>query len=126
MSYHSGLRYQRGRGLGALFGGLIRGFAPIARLGLQAGKSLLKSNVVQNIGRSLLDSGKQALTNVAADFLEGKDIKQTAQEELDEAKRKIASTLRGSGHRKKRKKSCQPKICNVKRKKGSYNLFNDD
>jgi hypothetical protein len=127
MNYHSGLRYQRGRGLGALFGGLLRGFAPLARLGLNAGKKLLQSNVVKNIGTTLLDSGKQALTNIAADYLEGKDTSLTAQDELDQAKKRIASTLRGSGDRGKRRKSCTKSICSSKKTKrrGPYNLLND-
>ncbi|EFX62609.1 hypothetical protein DAPPUDRAFT_336709 [Daphnia pulex] len=47
--------------------------------------------------QSLQDVGKQAATNIAVDVLEGKNIKESAQEQLDEAKKKIASTLRGSG-----------------------------
>lgn len=38
MNFHAGARYQRGRGLGALFGGLLRGFAPLAKMGFNAGK----------------------------------------------------------------------------------------
>jgi hypothetical protein len=126
MNYHSGLRFQRGRGLGAIFGGLMRGFAPLARLGLNAGKRLLQSDVVKNIGSTLAETGRQAVTNIAADLLEGKNVGQTAQEELDNARRKIASTLRGSGYRKKRKKSCQKSICGAKRKKTNFNLLEDD
>jgi len=126
MNYHSGLRFQRGRGLGALFGGLMRGFAPLARLGLSAGKRFFQSDLAKNIGSTLVDSGRKAVTNIAADLLEGRNITQTAQDELEEAKRKIASTLRGSGYRKKRKKSCQKSICGAKKNKRSFNLLEDD
>lgn len=124
MNFHAGARYQRGRGLGALFGGLLRGFAPLARMGLSAGKKFLNSDIVRNIGSTLADSGRKAVTNIAADFLEGKNVSETAQNELTEAKRKIASTLRGSGKYKRKKKSCQKTIC--KSKKGKFNLLNGD
>lgn len=127
MSFHTGVRYQRGRGLGALFGGLLRGFAPLARMGLTAGKKLLQSNLAKNIGSTLAESGRKAVTNMAADFLEGKNVAQTAQEELSEAKKKIASTLRGSGYRGKRKRSsCQTQLCSKKRSKKKFNLLDDD
>jgi hypothetical protein len=38
LTYHSGLRFQQGRGLGSIFGAILRGLKPIAKLGLNAGK----------------------------------------------------------------------------------------
>lgn len=124
MNFHAGARYQRGRGLGALFGGLLRGFAPLARMGFNAGKKIINSDLVKNIGSTLADSGKKAITNMAADFLEGKNVSETAQHELNEAKRRIAGNLRGSGRNKRKRKSCQKSICGAK--KGKYNLLNGD
>lgn len=124
MNFHTGARYQRGRGLGALFGGLLRGFAPLARMGLSAGKRLINSDVVKNIGSTLADSGRKAVTNIAADFLEGKNVAQTAQEELAETRKRLASTLRGSG-KKRKKKSCQSSLCSIKKRR-RYNLLDDD
>lgn len=124
MNFHAGARYQRGRGLGALFGGLLRGFAPLAKLGLSAGKRFINSDLVKNIGSTLADSGRKAATNIAADFLEGRNVAQTAQEELAETRRKLAGTLRGSG-KKRKKKSCQPSICDINKKKKKYNLLDD-
>jgi hypothetical protein len=126
MNYHSGLRFQRGRGLGALFGGLLRGFAPIARLGLNAGKRFFQSDMAKNIGSTLMDTGKKVVTNLAADLLEGRNVSENAQEELNEARKKIASTIRGSGSRKRRKKSCQKRICGSKKRKGAFNLLEDE
>lgn len=123
MNFHAGARYQRGRGLGALFGGLLRGFAPLAKLGLNAGKRFINSDLVKNIGTTLADSGRKAVTNIAADFLEGKNVAQTAQEELAETRRKLAGTLRGSG-KKRKKKSCQTSLCAINKKK-KYNLLDD-
>jgi hypothetical protein len=127
MNFHAGARYQRGRGLGAIFGGLMKGFAPILSRGLAFGKKVLTSDLAKNIGNTLVESGTHAVKNLTADLLEGKDVTTSAQAELNEAKKKIASTLRGSG--KKRKKSCQKSICAVKKKKQrrtQFNLLEDD
>ena len=128
MNYHSGLRYQRGRGLGSLFSGLFKGFAPLARLGFSAGKKLLSSDLVKNVTSSALESGKPALKNITADLLEGKDVSQTAREELANAKKKLAGTLRGSGKHRKRKyqQKQKPKRKTTKRQKLKYNLLDDD
>jgi len=127
MNFHSGLRYQRGRGFGSLFSGLLRGFAPLARLGFSAGKKLLSSDLVKNVTSSALDSGKQALKNITADLLEGKDIAQTAKQELFDAKKKIAGTLRGSGkiQTRKRKKPANLKNRSTKKQKLKFNLLDD-
>ena len=127
MNFHSGLRYQRGRGFGSLFSGLLRGFAPLARLGFSAGKKLLSSDLVKNVTSSALDSGKQALKNITADLLEGKDIAHSAKQELFDAKKKIAGTLRGSGkiQTRKRKKPANLKNRSTKKQKLKFNLLDD-
>jgi hypothetical protein len=128
MNFHAGARYQRGRGLGSIFGGLMRGFMPVLSKGLAFGKKIIGSDIAKNIGGTLLESGTRAAKNLAADLLEGKDVRMSAQDELNEAKKKIASTLRGSG--RKRKNACQKSICAVKkrrqRKKTSFNLLDDE
>lgn len=122
MNFHSGLRYQRGRGFGSLFAGLIKGFAPLARMGLSAGKKILSSDLVKNVASTALDSGKQAIKHLAADLLEGKDVSTTAKDELLDARKKIATTLRGSGKSIKRRKSI-PKKTNIKRQKIRFSLL---
>jgi len=104
MNYHSGVRLQRGRGIGSLFSGLMRGFAPLARMGLQAGKKLFSSDIVKNIGRSALEGGKTILKDVAADLIEGNSAGENAQKNLQDARKKIASTIRGSGVKGRRKR----------------------
>jgi hypothetical protein len=52
MNYHQGPRFQRGRGLGSIFSALARGLAPIARLGLRAGKSFISNPFVRKLGQS--------------------------------------------------------------------------
>jgi hypothetical protein len=123
MNYHMGARYQRGRGIGSLFSGLIRGFAPIARMGLNFGKRALTSDLAKNIAGQALDSGKKIALNMAADLLEGKNVKDSAQEQLDEAKKNIATTLRGGGCRKRKRNNIRSK---TKKRRLTYNLLDDD
>jgi hypothetical protein len=121
----------------------MRGFMPVLRGGLAAGKKFVASPLGQSLKNSLLTSGTSALTGVAADLLEGKDFKTAASEQVEEAKKKLASTLRGSGRKRKTtststststskstSKCKKRRIClSDKRKKtrrGNYNLLEDD
>lgn len=104
MNFHTGVRVQRGRGIGSLFAGLIRGFTPLARMGLQAGKKLLTSDLARNIGHTALEGGKTLLKGVAADLIEGNNVRDNAQENLQSARKKIAATLRGGGVRRGKKR----------------------
>jgi len=122
MNYHSGLRFQRGRGLGSMFSGLLRGFMPLARMGVSAGKKLLQSDLVKNIANTALTHGKKAMLGVAADLIEGRNAKEAAQAQLNKARKDIADTLRGSGARK-RKYTCRKK---KKSKRIRFNLLDDD
>lgn len=104
MYIHKGLRYQSGRGIGSIFGFLARSLKPLFSMGLSAGKKLLTSETAKSLGRTALDIGKEAAKNVVVDMLEGKDVKETLNKELDSAKSKIASTIKGEGRKRKRKK----------------------
>jgi len=117
MMFHSGIREQRGRGLGSILSGLMRGFTPIAKLGLRAGKSFLQNPSVQNFGRQALSIAADSAKNLAADLVEGKNSEERAKEELQNARSKIASTLRGGRKRKK-----NVKIVKLKKVK-KYNLL---
>lgn len=120
MIVHRGDRFQAGRGIGSLFGGLIRGLKPLVSMGLSTGKKILGSKLVKDIGSTALQMGKDTLKNVAADLIEGKDVNETLNKELDNAKHQIASTIRGSGKRK-RKRQC--KTLTVSKRK--FNLLLD-
>lgn len=121
LNYHHGLRMQHGRGIGSIFSGLLRFLRPIASMGFTAGKKFLTSDVAKKIGSTALDVGKEAAKNIAVDLLEGKAFKDSAKDQLDEAKKVIASTIKGSGHRKKRKRK-QQDICSFN-KRTKYNLL---
>ncbi len=113
MLVHRGIRTQSGRGIGSIFAALARGLAPIAKIGLRAGKSFLANPLVRKVGSSALDLAKQSAVNMTADLLEGNNIKDSAQNELNNARQKIASTLRGG---KKRKKH-EPKLKSISKRK---------
>lgn len=111
MNFHQGPRYMRGRGLGSLFSGLFRSLRPIASTALNAGKKFLTSDFAKNLGNEALSMGTDALKSIAADVLEGKkSLKDSADQQLYDAKTRIAKTLRGAGRkRKKTKPSCSKK-----------------
>lgn len=132
LNFHSGVRFQQGRGLGSIFGAIFRGLKPLAKMGLAAGKRFIKSDFAKSVGNTALDIGKTAATNMAVDLLEGKKFSESAQEQLDEAKSKIASKLKG-GCAKKRKKNKKSGIlddkdetpCSKKSKSKKYSLLDD-
>ena len=122
LAYHSGLRFQHGRGFGSIFGSIFRALKPIARMGLNAGKRFIKSDFAKNLGNTALDIGKTAATNIAVDMLKGKKFSDSAQEQIDDAKQKIATTLKGGGcSTRKRKKKKQ--ILDINPKKLKYSLL---
>jgi exonuclease VII small subunit len=121
MNYHSGLRYQRGAGFTSLFSGLFKALRPLASMGFSAGKKFLESDIAKKIGSTALDVGKNALTNIATDLLEGVDLKESAQKQLNEAKSKISKVLKGGGGGRKRKH--ETKEQSTKCKKVVYSLI---
>lgn len=123
MNYHFGARYQKGRGIGSLFSGLLRGFTPLAQMGLSFGRKLVNSDMAKTIAGTALDTGKKLALGMAADLLEGKNVKDSAQAQLNEAKKNIATTLRGGGCKKRRSKR---KNTNIKKQKLEYNLLEND
>lgn len=109
LNFHEGVRLQRGRGIGSIFSGLFRVLRPLASMGLNVGKKVLTSDLAKKLGSTALDIGKSAATNIAVDLLEGKAFKDTAGEQIDAAKKAIATTLKGGGRKRKRKKKpCKP------------------
>jgi len=125
MLIHRGERFQAGRGLGSLFGGLFRTLKPLATMGINMGKRLIQSDLGKKIGQNMLEMGGEALKNVAADAIEGKNVKESLNKELDNAKSRIAQTLRGSGKVKRRKRLQSPPA-KKKLKRVRFSLLDDD
>ena len=131
MNFHSGLRHQRGAGIGAIFGSIFRALRPLASMGLSAGKKFLGSNLARQIGSTALDIGKRSAKNIITDVLEGVPLTETASKQLEEAKSKIASMIkeqlptipsefRGGGRKRKRRKNIKNNC-----KKVAYSLIDD-
>ena len=120
MNYHYGPRYQRGRGLGSIFAALYRGFAPMARLGFQAGKKLLRNPLVRQLGQKAFNVAKESAKNIAVNVSEVSSLKDSVQQELEKARNKISSPLRGGRKRKHRKLPFKTS----KKKKNVYSLLN--
>ena len=121
MMYHSGLRFQRGRGIGSIFSSLFRGLAPLAKMGLSAGKKFISSGIGKKLADTAIDAGKQGLVNLTADALSGENIIESGKRQLSDVKEKLASTLRGSGRKRRKRKV----IGEIKDKKMKYNLLDD-
>lgn len=123
MNYHSGYRYQQGRGIGSIFSGLFRALKPIAMKGLNFGKKLLTSDTAKQFGSQMLDIGKSAAKDVLVDVLEGKSFSDASADKLEQAKSKIAQTLKGEGGTCVRKRKRKTKSTSTKEVK--YNLLDD-
>lgn len=119
MTFHNGPRFQRGRGIGSIFSGLIRAFKPLASKSFEIGKRILTSNTAKNLGSTIGQLGTEALKNVAVDILEGKNINEAAKNQLNNARKTLAESLRGSG----RKRKVKEKLSNIKKLK--YDLLLD-
>jgi len=118
MIVHRGDRFQRGRGFGSFFATIFRSLKPLMSMGLSTGRKILTSDVAKSIGRTALDIGKDTAKKVAVDVLTGKNVRESVDKGLEEAKEKIASKISGSGSRKRKR----PPIKHHKLNK-RYSLF---
>ena len=49
LNFHEGVRLQRGRGIGSIFGSLFRWLRPLASMGLSVGKRALSSDLAKKL-----------------------------------------------------------------------------
>jgi len=121
---HRGSRFQSGRGFGSLFSSFFRSMKPLVKMGINTGKRILNSDLAKSVGKTALEMGADALKNVAADALEGKNVKESLSKEVENAKSKIAQTIRGGGKKKRKlcKKPCK-KNNRLVYKKGKFCLL---
>ena len=133
--------YQTGEGLGNIFSSIFRKIIPVAGHTI---KKIASSKLAKQGGKKLLDSAINVATNVAADVLDGKKpMKESLDDNLNLAKKSIASSIRNTNKRKllettdesdniprkKTKKVKRKPILKVKKQsqKGrGYNLFHDE
>ena len=133
--------FQTGEGLGSIFSSLYRKIIPVAGRTI---KKIANSKLVKQGGKQLLNSAIDVAANVAADVLDGdKPIKQSLDDNLNMAKKSIASSIRNSNKRKlleddndsgstprKKKRNVKKKstfLVGRRSQKGQgYNLFHDE
>ena len=126
MIYHSGARIQRGRGIGSILSGLFRSVLPaVSRAGLRTAKRIVQSDVAKDIGRQMKDVAARSAVNMTLDTLEGKNVGESLQNQLNSAKKEISSSLRKSISRKRskvNKSKATPRKKNSRYRKKSYLL----
>ena len=133
--------FQTGEGLGNIFSSLFRKIMPAAGRTI---KKIASSKIVKEGGKQLLHSAINVAANVAADALDGnKPVKESLDDNLNAAKKSIASSIRSSNKRKlleaaneldiiPRKKTRKGKkkptfLVGKQRQKGrGFNLFHDE
>ena len=129
--------YQTGEGLGNIFSSIFRKIIPAAGRTI---KKIASSKLAKQGGKKLLNSAIDVATNVAADVLDGKKpMKESLDDNLNSARKSIASTIRNTNKRmllevadiiprKKIRKGKKKTVFSV-RKQGQkgrgFNLFHD-
>ena len=71
-----------------------------------------------------MEGGKTLLKGVAADLIEGNNVRDNAQENLQSARKKIAATLRGGGVRRGKKRKILRIDFEQKQKNKRYKPYN--
>ncbi len=108
LKHHRSVRYQRGSGIfsaiSSLFGRLLPFASRAATRGASIATKIAKSTAGKKIGNIAADTA----TQIAADAIQGKDIKEAAGERLNTARGEVAQAIRESrqgtsGYKRKRK-----------------------
>ena len=123
---------QEGNGIGSFLGGIFKRLLPAVKTGLTFAKKIATSAPAKKIASSAADM----LVDVAADAVEGKNVKTSIQKKLNVAKTALAQALRGEKKRKmpenkttakKQKKPVKKVVKKVEKRKVShkkrFNLF---
>ena len=89
--------YQTGEGLGNIFSSIFRKIIPVAGRTI---KKIASSKLAKEGGKKLLNSAIDVATNVAADVMDGKKpIKESLDDNLNSARKSIASSIRNTNKR---------------------------
>ena len=98
LPYFAGAPYQRGHGLGSLFGSLLRSVMPLFKRGAVAlGKGALKTGV-----------------RIADDVLSGQNIKKAAKRRVTDA---VLSSIRNPPGKRIKRAAARPTVTAVKRRR---------
>jgi cell division protein FtsB len=101
---YKGQLIQKGYGLGGIFSGLLRFLKPVLKKGMKTltkvGKDFIRSDAVKSLGKDVTQSLKKSGKTIVADLVEGKDFKESLNEQLSEQKNmleKQIAKLRSAG-----------------------------
>ena len=121
--------YQNGSGFGSFLGSLFKKIIPAAG---KAVKKIATSSIVKQGAKELLNTAGNTATNVISDIIEGNDPKESLNENLNVARKQIASSIRNANkrrvdiadeiHPKKKPTKRKPK---TKRKLVKYSVFSN-
>ena len=107
--HHGGLwrgkPFHRGDGIGSFIAKMTKKFMPLAK---KSFKAIKNSSTLKNVGKTILDTGVEALVDVAANSLDPANtnsVAENAQLRLDEARKDIADILRSKKSGKSRKRT---------------------
>ena len=89
MNYHSGLRWQRGSGIGSLFSGIFHGLMPVARSAVKTIGKVARSTPIRSAGKALKKEATKAAVETALEALEGQPVGRKAKQRLKSATRSI-------------------------------------
>ena len=89
MNYHSGLRWQRGSGIGSLYSRIFRGLMPVARSGVKTIGRVARSAPIRSAGKALKKEATKAAVETALEALEGQPVGRKAKQRLKSATRGI-------------------------------------
>ena len=121
--------YQNGSGFGSFLGSMFKKIIPMAG---KAVKKIATSNIVKEGAKEMLNTAANTATNVISDIIEGNDPKESLNENLNIARKQIASSIRNANKRRvditdeihPKKKSTKKKQ-KIKRKSVKYSVFNN-
>ena len=74
MNYHSGLRLQRGSGIGSLFSGIFRCLMPVARSAVKTIGRVARSAPIRSAGKALKKEATKTAIETALGALEGQPV----------------------------------------------------
>lgn len=121
-SYSANPVYQKGEGLSNIFLNIVRRVIPFAK---ETIKKIASSDITKQAVKELSKQGGEALKNIAADVVSGKNPTQTAKESLVKAQNDISNIIRQK-EPKKRKLENIDKARLPKRKRKSYQTLRKD
>ena len=117
--------YMTGEGLGSFFGSIFRKIIPAASKAIKkvlpaatnTVKKIAGSKIVQETGKQLMDSGVNAMANVAANAISGeKSVGESMSEELTNARKEISNALKKANQERKASETEDDDVVPVKRK----------